>query len=54
MMDVKAMVENGVNMNIKSMWSASKRCEWRIVEQLRRVTDSLIAAYERQIGAIRI
>ena len=53
-MDYKRIAEFGVNMNAKTMVSLAQRGAWSDVEQVRRISDSMLRAYEKVIGAIRL
>jgi len=53
-MNEKQLVETAIGMNCKSMFSASIRGDWMMVENLRRINDSMISAYEKAIGAMRV
>jgi len=53
-MNPKQLVEIAINMNCKSMFSAALRGDWTMVENLRRICDSMLVAYEHEIHATRV
>jgi hypothetical protein len=52
-MNVKEVCEFAVNMNNRTMLAASKRGAWSTVEQSMRISETMIRAYEKSIGAER-
>jgi len=54
MNDIKQSVEAGVNINIRSMEHAVARRAYNDATNSMLVIESLLRAYERTIGAVRI
>jgi len=51
---IKQAVECGVNVNIRGMERAIQQKSWTDATNSMLVIDSLLRAYERSIGAVRI
>jgi hypothetical protein len=53
-MSVKNTVEHAIRMNNVSAVNAARRGAWSTVKQIFRISDAMLAAYERTIGAVRV